>query len=187
VTCHGGVTTPPVTAPTSGLTCFNCHHPDGPAHSSDWGGKSSAQPIPPHGAAAILAAGAPFNLASPVFPDPLSGLTGMASCVPCHGPLYNGTDLTGTIPNNTAAGGAPSCYACHTTAPHPPAPWGAGLGLPATQPNHDQVDPSNASECVKCHALGANTNPAITPVVPAPAGTAPGCFNGTLCHSKSLS
>ena len=122
-----------------------------------------------------------------MFPYPLSGLTGMASCVPCHGPLYKGTDLTGTIPNTPASGGAPSCYACHTTAPHPPAPWGAGQGLPATQPRHDLVDASNVTECAKCHTMGANTNPPISPVVPAPAGTAPGCFNGTLCHSKSFS
>jgi hypothetical protein len=111
-------------------------------------------------------AGPAFDPAAPVFP-----MQGFASCTPCHGAQYN----------NAAQGYAPSCYTCHTTAPHPPKPWGAGLGLPATQPTHDATDPSNAGECAKCHAQGANSD--VKPVAPAAPNTPPGCYNGTLCHN----
>jgi hypothetical protein len=168
VPCHGSATTQPTELPVAGVTCFGCHHPNGPNHPSTW--TTPGEPIPDHGQAAIgVAPAAAFDPTAPLFP-----MQGMASCVPCHGPLYNN-------PNNQLA---PSCYSCHTTAPHPAKPWGANLGLPATQPRHDLVDQSNAPECAKCHAGGANSD--IVPVTPAAAGTAPGCFNGTLCHNTSF-
>ena len=161
--CHLSASAPSTVAPQSGVTCFGCHHPQGPNHDANW---NLAVPTPAHGLAAMGAAGAAFDPTAPVFP-----MQGFASCTPCHGALYN----------NASGGAAPSCYTCHTTAPHPPKPWGAGLGLPSTQPRHDNVDQSNAAECFKCHANGAHSD--IVPVEPAPAGTTPGCFNGTLCHN----
>jgi hypothetical protein len=167
-TCHGSASVQPTTPPVSGVTCFGCHHPNGPNHdAATWTAPGSVTPA--HGLAAMAAAAPAFNPAAPVFAN-----QGFASCTPCHGALYN--DASGGL--------AVSCYSCHTTAPHPPTPWGAGLGLPDTQPRHDLVDPSNAPECAKCHANGQNST--ITPTPPAPAGTAPGCFNGTLCHTSSF-
>jgi hypothetical protein len=46
----------------------------------------------------------------------------------------------------------------------------------------DTVEAGNASVCVLCHFPGSTNNPANHPATPAPAGTAPGCFNSTLCH-----
>ena len=161
--CHDSAAQQPTTAPQAGVTCFGCHHPAGPNHDANW---NLPVPTPAHGLAAMGVAAPAFDPSAPAFP-----MQGFASCVPCHGALYN----------NAAAGYAPSCYSCHTTAPHPPKPWGANLGLPDTQPRHDLVDLSNAPECFKCHAGGANSD--ITPVTPAAAGTVPGCFNGTLCHN----
>ena len=163
-TCHGSAATQPTAAVQAGVTCFSCHHPAGPNHPATW---NLAVPAPDHGTAAMGVAGPAFDPANPAFP-----MQGFASCVPCHGALYN----------NPSNGYAPSCFSCHTTAPHPAAPWGAGLGLPATQPRHDLVDDSNAPECFKCHAGGQNNGSYPAPPAPAP-GTAPGCFNGTLCHT----
>jgi hypothetical protein len=164
--CHGSAATQPTTAVLSGQTCFACHHTDGPNHPATW---NAPVPTPDHGLAAMAVAAPAFDPGAPAFPN-----QGFASCTPCHGALYN--NPTGTY--------APSCFSCHTTAPHPAKPWGAGLGLPATQPRHDLADPSNAPECAKCHTLGANSD--IKPVTPAAPNTPPGCFNGTLCHNSSF-
>ena len=94
----------------------------------------------------------------------------MAHCRLCHGALY-----TGNPP-------APSCIACHkqanssNDAPHA-ANWLSGNvnGL-----KHSTTDSGNAPACYQCHAGGKFSHPAP---VPAPAGTAPGCFNGTMCHN----
>ncbi|WP_298268008.1 CxxxxCH/CxxCH domain-containing protein [Geobacter sp.] len=94
---------------------------------------------------------------------------GFAYCSRCHGSLYSN-------------GAARSCLSCHTRAPHPDAPW---HGTTASGTNHVFTDPGNAPECAKCHLNGANS--AIQPTTPAPAGTAPGCFNSTLCHGTDVS
>ena len=95
--------------------------------------------------------------------------TGFAYCFKCHG-------------NNISAGlTATSCLACHTKSPHPSKPWSSP---DPTKSVHSATDVANAPECYKCHANGANSS--IKPTTPAPAGTAPGCFNNTLCHSKSI-
>lgn len=154
--CHGSTTDTAAAGGTSGVSCFGCHHPNGPHHPAGWASASQ------HGR--LGAQGAP------------NGATffqgkGFASCTPCHG-----TDYTNPV------GITPSCKACHTKAPHPNKPWQSGLS--PLNPNHDKTDYANAAECVKCHALGANSD--ITPQPPAPAGTTPGCFNGTLCHTTKF-
>ncbi|MDE3245635.1 MAG: hypothetical protein KGN80_06070 [Acidobacteriota bacterium] len=95
--------------------------------------------------------------------------TGFAYCFKCHG-------------NNISAGlTATSCLACHTTSPHPSKPWS---GSDPAKSVHYATDAGNVPECFKCHKDGANST--IKPATPAPAGTAPGCFNNTMCHSKSI-
>ena len=99
---------------------------------------------------------------------------GMASCTVCHGTDYK-----------TGVGYTESCYTCHTTAPHPPAPWGVGSAN-MTVPRHDQTDVSNASACIACHAAGSaiNTTLGTNPVTPAGPTTPPGCYNATMCHGS---
>ena len=98
----------------------------------------------------------------------LFAMAGFARCAKCHGSNYDN-------------GPAVSCKACHTKAPHPNKPWtGNSLQLP----NHTQTDVSNAPECAKCHKAGANST--MKPLTTPPAGTAPGCFNETLCHGTNI-
>jgi len=98
---------------------------------------------------------------------------GFAHCAACHGTSYN-TPLS--VPGSRTY----TCYTCHATAPHPAAPWHGTL---ADGTNHANTDPGNAAECAKCHANGANTS--LTHYTTALAGTAPGCFNNTLCHGQN--
>ena len=95
------------------------------------------------------------------------GSSGFASCQICHG-------------NNFSGGGAKTpCSSCHVvSAPHPARPW---RGSPYT---HTNTDTANAPVCAQCHFPGSPNNPANHPATPAPAGTAPGCFNNTLCHGE---
>jgi predicted CxxxxCH...CXXCH cytochrome family protein len=93
---------------------------------------------------------------------------GFAYCSKCHGSTFDN-------------GNAVSCKSCHTTAPHPPRPW---FGTTASGTSHVTTNPDNASECAKCHTAGANLLGQRIGAI-APAGTAPACFNGTLCHDTS--
>lgn len=95
-------------------------------------------------------------------------MAGFAHCTKCHGEDYNGG-----VSNV-------SCKTCHTKAPHPDKPW---LGGTAALPNHDKTDVGNAAACAQCHANGANSD--LVPTTPAPVGTAPGCYNNTLCHDRN--
>ena len=154
--CHGSTTDLALAGGTSKVSCFGCHHPNGPHHPAGWADASS------HGRAAAMSA-----------PNGTTGMDakGFASCTPCHGNDYI-----------SPVGITPSCKTCHTTAPHPAKPWINGSS--PLKPNHDKVDQTNAVECAKCHTHGANSS--ITPKPPAAAGTSPSCFNGTLCHTTSL-
>lgn len=96
--------------------------------------------------------------------------SGFGYCAKCHGSSY--TNPIGT---------APSCTKCHTKAPHPNKPWN---GPTVSSSNHTFTQLSNAPECAKCHTNGANST--LKPATAAPAGTAPGCFNNTLCHGTSI-
>lgn len=99
-----------------------------------------------------------------------SDTAGFAACTKCHGSNYD-----------NPIGTTPSCKACHTKAPHPNKPWN---GATLATPNHTLTQIGNAPECAKCHANGANST--LKPANPAPAGTAPGCFNNTMCHGTSI-
>jgi len=98
-----------------------------------------------------------------------TAMVGFAHCAKCHG-----ADFAGGLSKS-------SCKACHTKAPHPDKPW---RSLTPTASNHNATNINNAPECFKCHANGANST--LVPAVPAPAGTAPGCYNATMCHSSSF-
>jgi len=92
---------------------------------------------------------------------------GMGACQLCHGQDFQGGAATVT------------CFKCHQVpAPHPAKPWLSTTG----GSNHDTTDPGNAAVCARCHFPGSAANPANHPATPAAAGTAPGCFNNTLCH-----
>lgn len=99
--------------------------------------------------------------------DP-TAMAGFAHCAKCHGSTYDNGLTT-------------SCKSCHTKAPHPDRPW---LGATLATPSHVNTNAANAPECFKCHANGANS--VLKPATPAPAGTAPGCFNATLCHGRTV-
>lgn len=94
---------------------------------------------------------------------------GFPSCQICHGANFAGGSVN------------VSCFTCHgVSAPHAPKPWRSSAGSVYT--HTDTVEAGNASVCVLCHFPGSTNNPANHPATPAPAGTAPGCFNSTLCH-----
>ena len=97
------------------------------------------------------------------------GSSSMYACQICHG-----TDFL------TDRGGG-NCFTCHTLAPHPNRPWRSG-GIDNT---HVNVNTINAPVCYGCHADSAagNANNPHRPPTPAASGTAPGCFNGTMCHN----
>lgn len=161
--CHGSATDASAAGGTSGVSCFTCH-PNGPNHPSGW--------------SAFMQHGR--NGAQLATNSSLQNMAGFATCKVCHGSDYN-TGISGVGP--TA-----SCYACHTKAPHPDAPWGATNppANPAIAVSHDQTDASNAPECYTCHYAGSaiNQNLGITTLTPA-AGAQPGCFNSTMCHGAS--
>ena len=94
------------------------------------------------------------------------GSSGFASCQICHGKDFSG-------------GGADSCFTCHgVSAPHARKPWRGPLYT------HANTDTANAPVCAQCHYPNSPNNPVNHPATPAPAGTAPGCFNNTLCHGE---
>lgn len=109
-----------------------------------------------------LGAQAAPNLANPI------AMVGFAHCAKCHGTTYD-------------KGLAISCLTCHTKAPHPNTPW---TGKTVGAPSHVQTEITNAPECAKCHLGGKNS--LLKPLTTPPAGTAPGCFNETLCHGTNI-
>lgn len=87
---------------------------------------------------------------------------GLSSCTQCHN-------------SDFVSGPGTSCKTCHTSAPHPAAPW---RGTTATGTTHTTADQGNASECSRCHAGGAKL------AVPVAALAGATCFNNTLCHGN---
>ena len=99
------------------------------------------------------------------------GASSMYACQICHGKDFR-----------TPQGGV-DCFTCHTRSPHPNKPWRSG----GTDNTHVNVNAANAPVCFGCHADAASGNPnnPHRPPTPAAAGTAPGCFNGTMCHNSA--
>ena len=151
--CHGSTTDPAQAGGVSQVSCFGCHT-KGALHPAGW--ELPTQ----HGR--LGAELAPVATTAPTVPV----MAGFAHCAKCHGATYDGGVA------------AVSCKACHVRAPHPSKPW---FDLSGVKPSHTMVNPVNSSECAKCHTGGTNSD--LKPLTPAPAGTAPGCFNATLCHS----
>jgi len=95
----------------------------------------------------------------------------LGSCQICHGKTFSG------------GASANACINCHTVAaPHPPKPWRITAGSSFT---HATTDPSNAVVCAQCHYPRSPNNPPGQPYSPAPAGSEPNCYNGTLCHGAN--
>ncbi len=156
-TCHGSTSDPAQAGGISKVSCFSCHA-NGVDHPAGWADASQ------HGRLGAQAVPATTQLIGGTVVDG----SGFAYCTKCHGANY--TD-----------GIAISCKSCHTKAPHPDAPW---RGATFSSPSHVNTDDANAPACAQCHLNGANSS--LKPVTPAPAGTAPGCFNNTLCHGTSF-
>ncbi len=136
----------------SGVSCF----------SASRGGMSCHANGPGHADPAAWADPAQHGAAAKAAPN-TAAMHGFSTCQVCHG-----ADFTGGM-------SLTACASCHGgSAPHPTA-W-----LPTDTYRHDTTNEGNAPVCFQCHANGKNS-PIAPPPAP-PAGTPPGCFNGTLCH-----
>lgn len=102
-----------------------------------------------------------------------AGMNGFAHCQLCHG-----ADFNGGVSNKSCLNTA-GCHGAGKLSPHSPFPW-LDIAKTGAARTHASTDPSNAAACAVCHAGGANSNRKPSPA--APAGTAPDCFNNTLCH-----
>ncbi|MCR4310834.1 MAG: CxxxxCH/CxxCH domain-containing protein [Deltaproteobacteria bacterium] len=105
------------------------------------------------------------------------GSSGFASCQICHGNNFSGGGAQVSCTNNPNA----ACHGPAVASPHPP-DWLLGDTYV-----HSNTDPANAPVCYQCHAYTGTANPnnPHVPPTPAPGGTAPGCFNGTMCHNQA--
>ena len=100
----------------------------------------------------------------------LEGQNGLVRCQLCHGADFSGGIAKISCLNTTG------CHGAGIMAAHSPKPWLSRIG----GRTHSSSDPSNAAACAVCHTSGANSS--RTPTTTAPAGTALGCYNNTLCH-----
>ena len=101
-----------------------------------------------------------------------SGIRGFAHCQICHG-----SDFLGGMAKKSCLN-TDGCHGAGVLAAHARTPW-RDVGNTGAR-THASSDVSNAAACAVCHANGANSS--RTPSPAPPAGTAPGCFNNTLCH-----
>lgn len=157
--CHGAELQGGIAKVSCFSATFNgqaCHLAAGAFHPPLWTNFTTTVALQPHGAAAKQA------------PSQVT-VAGFSSCQTCHGRGFSG----GVLSRNT------SCFPCHgVSAPHPAAPWRASAGSLYT---HGSTNLANAPVCAQCHLNGANSVRKPLPPLP-PAGTAPECFNNTLCH-----
>jgi len=136
----------------SGVSCFSADFSGVACHALGPAGHPANWAVPSEHGTA--AKGAPSRVP----------ITGFSVCAVCHGSDFNG----GAVGMN--------CFTCHGgSAPHPTA-W-----MPTSTYQHNTTDTANAATCALCHLNGLNS-PVPSPNPAAPAGTAPGCFNSTLCH-----
>jgi predicted CxxxxCH...CXXCH cytochrome family protein len=186
----------------SSKSCFTCHGVSAPHAPAPWRGGIYTHTNTNQGNAPICAQchanGANSSLV-PVTPAPLGTTPGCFNNTLCHAVPGHPTGWSAPTQHGVsakAANGFSTCESCHATdftggiartacsschgvsAPHPPKPW-----RDAATYTHTTTDTSNAPVCAQCHANGANSS--LIPVTPAPAGTAPGCFNNTLCHTQA--
>jgi cytochrome c553 len=156
---------------TDQTTCVQCHGNDlqgGISHvscfSASFGGASCHQNGPGHPNPVAWGDPAQHGASAKSSPNP-AAMAGFAVCEICHGANFLGSAYS------------PACDSCHGgTAPHPVS-W-----ITATY-THTNTNPGNAPVCALCHLNGANS-PIAPPSPPVPAGTAPGCFNNSLCHAS---
>ena len=118
-----------------------------------------------------------------VFPSgPPQGHGNSAKAAPSIGEGYPACQICHAV--DFSGGGAQvtclsaSCHGGPGTSPHP-SQWRSVDTYVHTNTNEE-----NASVCAQCH-LNGNNSPIGPPSPPATAGTPPGCFNSTLCHSEN--
>ena len=158
--CHLNGANSPIAAPSppapagTAAGCFNSTLCHGQA-GHPAGWVATSPAAQPHGVSAKATPGA---------------AAGFASCQTCHG---TGTNFSGGTSGI-------SCYTCHVPTANSPhaSQWRTGDTYV-----HTTTDAGNAAVCAYCHLNGANS-PIAAPSPPAPAGTAAGCFNSTLCHGS---
>lgn len=150
-------------------SCAECHGSDlagGTANVSCYGNPAGCH----HGTVAGWTAASPAAQSHGAAAKSAAENSGFAACRICHGETFAG------------GGSQVSCFVCHgATAPHPAGLWRG------TNYTHVNTGAMNVSVCAQCHVAGSPNNPAGHPAAPAPAGTAPGCFNSTLCHGPPAS
>jgi predicted CxxxxCH...CXXCH cytochrome family protein len=100
---------------------------------------------------------------------------GLVTCQGCHGSGYTGGFLS-NVSCFSASSPVDPAFTCHGV----PAPHARAWATSVTS-DHSTTDQSNAPQCAPCHAGGGSLTTLPKPVAP-PAGTPPGCFNGSLCH-----
>ena len=195
--CHGAVASPHAPRPWLGgvythtntdtanaPVCAQCHYPNSPNNPAD----HPATPAPAGTAPGCYnntlchgeAGHPPGWVAVPTAPQPhgtaAKAANGFPDCGVCHGANFTGSGAAVSCLNNAA------CHGAGVSSPHPPKPW----DNVANYTHRDTVtsgSPGNLSVCATCHRDGQNLTTFPAPSPPAPAGTAPGCFNSTLCHS----
>jgi len=150
--CHGK----DLTGGISNVSCFSANRNGIACHPGGPSNHPAGWASPDsHGAAAKAA---------------FSGRNGMPHCQVCHG-----TDFAGGSSGKSCLNAA-GCHGAGIFAAHSPQPWRSTIG----GRTHTTADATNAAACAACHLNGANSSRQPSPA--APAGTAPGCFNNTLCH-----
>jgi len=165
---HSTVATQEYLSGSGSFSCTQCHGADlsgGISVASCYGNPQGCH----HGPVAGWVATPPAAQNHGVSAKKAPGSSGFASCQICHGNGFSG------------GGSKVSCFTCHgVSAPHAPKPW---RGSPYT---HATTDTANAPVCYQCHAYTGTANPnnPHVPPTPAPGGTAPGCYNGTMCHNQ---
>jgi hypothetical protein len=198
--CHGS----DYTGGISATACFSCHGVSAPHPEAPWRGSRTHTSTNP-GNAAVCAQCHTNGQNSSLQPTtPGTGAPGCFNNTLCHGQLGHAAGWSDPTQHGTAAkaaNGFSGCEVCHGTnftgsgsavsclntagchgasvsSPHPATPWRGGTYT------HTSTDESNAPVCAQCHLNGQNLT-SIAPPTPAPAGTAPGCFNATLCHAQA--
>ena len=173
---HASTATQEYIANNGSSGCTQCHGSDlsgGISNVSCFGNTAGCHHGPVSGWVAVPPASQNHGVSAKKAP----GNSGFVSCKICHGSNFAGTSSAPSCLNNAA------CHGSGVVSPHPRKPWRASAG---SLSDHVTTDNANASVCYDCHAYTGTANPnnPHVPPTPAPAGTAPGCYNGTMCHNQ---